>query len=125
MADLNSKIDNIVAGDDCDIIREITNVPIGTSLTDAWFTIKEDYWDLSEIVVKHVTLALSDSGMIEDAGDDKVGVVRFRLSKEETELLYPHFEYDFDIKVKTEDGSYYTPESGKLIAYHSVTVPEE
>lgn len=121
MADLRSRIDNIVAGDDCDIIREIENVPLGTGLTDAWLTVRENYWSTSVVLAKHITPSSTSSGMIEDTGTDTIGVVRFRLTKEETVVLHEHYEYDFDIQVKTSDGSIYTPESGKFVAHHSVT----
>lgn len=121
MADLASRIDNIVAGDDCDVIREIENIPIGTSLTAAWLTVREDYWSTVVVLAKYITTAISPNGRIEDSGTNNIGIVRFRLSKEETVLLHEHFEYDFDVQVKTSDGSIYTPESGKFSAHHSVT----
>jgi hypothetical protein len=122
MAVLNSTIENIVTGDDCDVIRQIENVPIGTTLIEAWLTIREDYWLTPVILAKHITPVLSTDGRIEDTGaDDTIGVLRFRLTKEETVLLHEHFEYDFDVQVKTSDGSIYTPESGKFTAHHSVT----
>lgn len=121
MADLNSTITGIIAGDDCDVIREIENVPIGTTLVEAWLTVRENYWLTPVVLSKNVTITNSPNGMIEDSGTDTIGVIRFRLTKEETVLLHEHFEYDFDVQVKTSNGSIYTPESGKLIAHHSVT----
>lgn len=121
MADLESRIDNIVVGDECDVIREIGNIPIGSALTDAWFTVRDNHWSTAAVLSKYITVAVSVNGRIEDTGTDTVGIVRFRLTKEETVLLHEHFEYDFDVQVKTSDGSIYTPESGKFKAHHSVT----
>ena len=121
MADLSSTIDNIVVGDDCEVIRQIENVPLGTTLIEAWLTVKEDYWQNTVIIGKHITTTGDINGQIEDSGGDTIGILRFRLSKDETILLHPHFEYDFDVQVKTSDGSIYTPESGKFTPYHSVT----
>lgn len=121
MADLKSTIDNIVTGDDCDVIREIENVPIGMTLIQAWLSIRENYWSTAVILAKTITTTATVNGRIEDNGADTIGVLRFRLTKEETVLLHEHYEYDFDVQVKTSDGSIYTPESGKFTAHHSVT----
>lgn len=122
MADLESVIDDVVQGDDCDIIRQVTNIPIGSSLTDAWLSIKENHWDTTAIITKHITTTPSASGHIEDTGSgDTVGIVRFRLAKEETIILHEHFTYDFDVQVKNSNGGVSTPESGKFTPHHSVT----
>lgn len=121
MADLKSVIEGIIAGDDCDVIREIENVPLGTTLIEAWLTVRENHWSAATVLTKNITTAVSVNGRIEDTGGDTIGVLRFRLSKAETVLLHEHFEYDYDIQVKVSDGSIYTPESGKFTAYHSVT----
>lgn len=121
MADLQSRIENLVRGDDCDVIREIDNIPLGQTLTDAWLTIKEEFWDTDPILSKHVTTVSSTDGMIEDSGADTVGIIRFRLAKEDTATLYDFFEYVFDVQVKTSVGSIYTPEIGNLIVNADVT----
>lgn len=122
MADLNAKIDDIVAGDDYDIVRDVTNVPIGQFLVQAWLTIKENHWDASKIIQKVITADISPSGIILDTGvGDTDAIIRFSLYASDTVNLHEFYEYQYDIQVKTDTGKIYTPESGTLVAHRSVT----
>lgn len=128
MADLNSKIDDIVQGDDVYITRDITNVPIGHQLTDVWFSIKEEHWDVDVVVTKHATAVASAEGHIPDTGTgDTVGIVQIILDKEDTKLLRPFYNYVFDLQVKTSNGSVtklYTAEYGIISVYPNITENE-
>lgn len=125
MADLNSTIQNIVQGDDCYVIRDIENIPAGQQLTDAWLSIKENHWNTTAIITKHITTTLSAEGHIVDAGlTDTVGTIQFRLASADTAGLHEFYQYTFDIQVKTSGGSgtsIFTPEYGLISVYPSVT----
>lgn len=121
MSNLVGVIEEIVQGDDFDVIRTITNVATGQSLADAWLTVREDFWT-PVIFSKHITPTLTTDGQITDTGSgDTVGGVRFRLSEADTGSLSPFFTYVYDIQVKLVNGSIYTPEVGTLTVVASIT----
>jgi hypothetical protein len=102
MADLTAVIDSIVVGDDYDIIRDISTLPIGQGIAEAWLTIKENVWDTTTILSKHITGTVSSGGIIEDDGlSDTIGRIRFTLLNSETVLLKEFYRYTYDIQIKT------------------------
>lgn len=125
MADLNSTIDNIVQGDDCFVIRDISNIPAGQQLVDAWLSIKENHWDTSAVITKHITTVSSADGHIVDSGQtDTLGLIQFKLASTDTTDLHAYYTYVFDIQVKTTGASgtsIFTPESGTLYVHPSIT----
>lgn len=122
MADLNVTINDLVCGDDYDIIRDIINIPTGQSIAEAWLTVREEHWSTDAVFTKHITTTISGDGIIEDTGvGDTVGKVRFTLRADETVTLHEFFPYSYDIQLKTDLGKVYTPESGILTPFASVT----
>jgi hypothetical protein len=122
MADLNARIDDLVVGDDYDIVRDIIDVPVSQNLAEAWLTIRENHWTTTVVIQKHITVDISGGGIIVDTGDgDTVGQIRFTLFGTDTILLHEFYEYSYDIQVKTNLGKIYTPESGILVAHASIT----
>jgi len=122
MADLNVVINDVVCGDDYDVIRNITNVPVGQFVSEAWLTIRENHWDSDAAITKHITVTISGDGIIEDTGaTDTLARVRFALRADETVLLHEFYDYSYDIQLKTDAGKIYTPESGILTPFASVT----
>jgi hypothetical protein len=124
MPTLDDRIDNVVSGDDLEITRTITLVPSGTTITDAWFTLKEhpDDADSEAIINKQITPTDSPgTGQITDTGADGTGAVRFDLSDTDTALPEIGRDYYFDIQVKTAAGSIYTPNAGRFRTVQGVT----
>lgn len=123
MANLTETINNVVSGDDFQIVREITNVNTGQHLTNAWLTIKENNWDSTYIIQKAITSSdVPLQGVISDTGDtDTVANVKFNLTADETILLKPFYSYVYDIQVKTNTDLIYTPEIGTITAQASIT----
>ncbi len=125
MPTLDGRIDNLVAGDDLEITRTITGVPAGTSLSDAWFTVKEHEADSDAAAIFQKAINTVDSpgtGHITDDGaSDTVGAVRFDITDVDSALLTPGRDYAFDIQVKTAAGAVYTPLKGKIKAVQGVT----
>ncbi len=126
MPTLDGRIENLVAGDDLQITRTITNVPAGTTLAQAWFTVKEDDADATaaKIIQKDITTAdVPGTGQITDDGADGTGAVRFDISDVDSALLEPGRDYAYDIQVRTAGNAIYTPEKGKMKTVQGVTTP--
>ena len=124
MPTLDARIDDVVAGDDLEITRTITKVPSGTTLTDAWLTVKEhpDDADADAIIDKQITPTdAPGTGQITDTGADGTGAVRFDLADTDTSKLTPGRDYYWDIQVKTAAGAVYTPTAGKIRTVQGVT----
>lgn len=123
MANFKEIIDDVVVGDDFQVIRTIDNISVGQSLTEAWFTIKEYHWSSTYIFQKHITTSNVDAqGVISDTGDtDTIANLRFNLTAANTLLLSPFFSYTYDIQVKTNTGLLYTPEIGIFTPQASLT----
>lgn len=123
MADLKSTIDDLVVGDDYDVIRDLSNVPTGQALTQGKLTVKENPWDSVAIITKTITGAATSHGVISDTGaGDTVAKIKFSLLGSETVLLKPHYRYYYDIEVTTDAAKVYTPESGTMKPFHQITV---
>ena|SRR5689334_5845801 len=110
-------IENFVRADDLDVIRTVSNVPTGQTLTDAWLTV-DPLAGGSHLFQKHITPTLvSGQGQIEDTGaGDGIGIVRFELTSGasgDTTKLNADTQYPYDIQVKTSTGKIYTPETGE------------
>lgn len=122
MADLDVVITGVVAGDDYDLIRDISLIPVGQKLVSAVMTIKENHWDADSIIVKNITGDISGGGIIEDDGeDDETARVRFTLLSSDTILLKPFYTYVYDIQVTTDAGKIHTPESGTLTPFSNIS----
>lgn len=114
MANFNGLIEEVVVGDDFQVVRTIDNISVGQSLAEAWFTIKENNWSSSYIFQKHITTSnVEAQGVISDTGNtDTIANLHFNLTAEDTLLLKPFYGYAYDIQVKTNTGLLYTPEIG-------------
>lgn len=123
MANLASVIDDIVAGNDYTLTRTITAVPAGAVLAKAWLTVKRrrSDADADAIAALEITSTVSASGQITDTGADTSGAVVFYLSDTQTGAMLSGRWYAFDLKVLTDGGALYTPESGRMRARGAVT----
>jgi hypothetical protein len=123
------KIIDLVSGSDYKLEREAKDIlSTGQTLSRAYFTVKEEYWDTDAdaLFQKEITTTLvADQGHISDDGTtDLVGNVIFNLTDDETALLKPYFKYIYDIKLKTNDNKYYSLELGELTPLPQITEQE-
>lgn len=116
---LNGKIENIVQGDNIDIVRTIDTLP--AAITKAWFTVKTKSGlsaanDTGAVFQKTITTVnVPGTGVISDDGTgDGVAAVRFELVNADTVLLVNETTYRYDIQVLTSTGAIYTPELGLI-----------
>lgn len=119
-----SEIADFYIGDNLDIEREVTNVPVGQTITNAWFTVKRKYTDLDAdaVMQKAITGVSSAAGIILDTGADGTGRIKFTLLPTDTVLFSALSEYIYDIQIKTSAGGIYTKESGTIIGNPQITI---
>lgn len=124
MATQNGTLDGLVRGDDYDVIRTVTGVPVGTSLTDAWLTVKLKTDDADPgLFQKKISTTLTAQGQIDDDGaGDQTATMTFQLSSADTTLFSPNTVYHYDIQVKTATGKIYTPELGTVTPCADITI---
>ena len=127
MPTLDSQIRDIVIGDDISIRRTIdrtlSGFLAGTTITNAWLTIKAAVADADPgLVQKAITTSdVPGMGEIEDDGTGDVDmIVRFDLVPADTVAIATSLRF-FDIQVKTTGGQIYTPEKGRIAATPQVT----
>jgi len=123
--DLDAVIDDLVIGDDYDILRTVTEVPDSTSLDRGWISVKINRTDpdSAAIIFKEITV-VEQSGIgqiIDEGSSDGTAMVLFQLTHAETLLLYEHIAYVYDIKVRTATNKIHTAESGLLYPVRGVT----
>lgn len=128
MPNFSGKITGFAVGDDLEVYRTITNVPVGETVVAAWFTAKVAITDTDAeaLFQKSITAVLdADQGVIADAGSSGTAILRFFLRPVDTETLgNPARDistFFYDIQVKTISGRIYTPETGKITAKPQVT----
>lgn len=128
MPTLDSRIANVVVGDDISLERTIdfvkTGFPTGSTINKAWLTVKAALADDDPgIFQKAITTTdVSGTGQIEnDGGGDVNMVVRFDLIPADTLAIGPRLLRHFDIQVKTTTGKLYTPEKGLISSVDQVT----
>ena len=127
MPTLDSRIRDIVIGDDISIRRTIDRVtsefPTGATITNAWLTCKANLTDTDPgLFQKAITTTdVPGTGQIEDDGTGDVNmVVRFDLLPANTVAIGTQLR-EFDIQVKTNGGLIYTPERGNISGVEQVT----
>lgn len=119
---LNSIIKDIVPWSSREEIRNVFNIPIGTTLVEAWFMIKinEDDDDPAAILFKTITPTLvASAGHIDNvgtftAGQLGVGHVIYVLTASETGILVPNSLYFYGMKAKLSNGKVGEFEQGEL-----------
>jgi len=119
-----NEISDFFVGDNVDIERDISNIPVGETLTTAWFTVKRKITDTDAdaIMQKVINSGSNGDGVISDIGIDGTGHVKFTLSSSETLLLSPSSEYFYDIQVKTSGDRIFTKDFGKIIGNPQITI---
>jgi hypothetical protein len=90
----------------------ITSIPTGTEIEEAYLTIKESpsVVDALADVFKTVTVNLSSDGQITDTGADTIAKVEFYLSPEDTAGLDTTQYYFIAVKLKLDNAEFYLVE---------------
>src|SRR5688500_2269206 len=129
MPDYAATIDILVRGNDLDIIRPVSVVPTGQTLTDAWLRVDEITPPATQIFEKHITTTLAaGEGQIEDRGStDGIAVVRFEITAANSLLCDPGTvaapaNHPYAIQVKTSGGKIYEFEQGVLPVIQQIVV---
>lgn len=127
MPTFDGQINLFVKGDDLDVIRTVTNIPAGQTVTQAWLTVKAAGGGADPGIFQKDIDSIEDAaqGHITDNGSgDGTAVLKFYLTGTNTKLLTPGQSYDYDIQIKTSANKHYTPEIGKLSCVAEVTLAE-
>jgi hypothetical protein len=115
MSTLTGTITGYVVGDDLEIRRTVTELP--DAIEYAWLTVKRHarVSDDDAVLKKAITETnVAGTGHIEvDGGVGSPGTLRFDLTPADTTAL-GDAEWVYDIQIKLDNGSVYTPEVGTL-----------
>jgi len=117
------RINSFIPGDTNYCIRELPSVPNQEVLTDAWWTVKDNYTDadsLAEFSV-HITpyTTVSGIGEITNNADGSVQL-RFIALPIVSQFMTPNETFYFDVRVLSNVGNVYTLELGELFSEMSV-----
>lgn len=117
MTNTGQKIEPIVMGDDFTVERTYTSVPVGGTITKAWFTVKasDRALDVDALMQLDITTALTANGQItDDDTTDGIIAMVFKLPRAKTILATPSLQYGYDVQVLASDGLIHTMELGTV-----------
>ena len=121
MPDYSVVTEKLVRGNDRDIIRDVTGIPTGVTLTDAYLTVHSASGPGATLFEKHITTSLvAGQGQIEDTGSgDGVGRLRFEMTSVNTLTLAGGTDaaptnHPYGIEVITSVGKKYEDEQGVI-----------
>jgi hypothetical protein len=122
MSTLTGTISGYVVGDNLEVRRTVTDLT--DAIAAAWLTIKRHAReaDADAIVAKVITTGdVPGTGQIENAGSPSVhGDLRFDLTPADTAKLGAA-SWVYDVQIKLDDGTVYTPEVGTVDLTGDVT----
>lgn len=108
-------IENMVAGDDFDIERDITGVTVTDPLVKAWLTIKAKLTDndAAAALQKVITTSLVvGTGQITQDGSEEdgngTGSLLFNITAANSTALGTSTRYYYDVQAKSASGKIYT-----------------
>ena len=100
----------VYRGDSLDVIRTVTNVPAGETLTKAWLTVKKSNTDADPgVLQKVITTTSGAAGQITNAGASGTGALLFTIASAETAALTTS-GLMYDVQVITSGGRVLTLE---------------
>jgi hypothetical protein len=112
----------VYQGGSLDVVRTVTNVPGGETLTKAWLTIKKLATDADPgVLQKVITSASTSAGQITNAGGSGTGALLFTLASADTAALVVNQNYVYDVQVLTSGGRVLTLETSNVIPVPRVT----
>lgn len=122
MSTLTGTISGYVVGDNLEIRRTVTDLP--DAIASAWITIKQHRRQTDEDAILGKTISTADvpgTGQITIAGGVGIdGALRFDLTQDDT-LALGSRSWIYDIQIKLDDGTVFTPEIGTLELTSDVT----
>lgn len=122
MSTLTGTISGYVVGDNLEVRRTVTDLPDG--IVVAWLTVKQHARKDDDAAALSKTITTSDvpgTGQITIAGGVGVaGALRFDLTQDDT-LALGSRTWVYDIQIKLDDGTVFTPEIGTLELTSDVT----
>jgi len=128
MPNYDATMEKLVRGNDRDVIRDVSGLPTGIVLTDAWLRVNAPNGS-SQLFEKHITTTLvAGEGQIEDAGaGDGVGRIRFEMTAVNTLTMTGGTnavptEHAYGIQVKTSGGKIYEDELGTIPCLEQIVV---
>jgi hypothetical protein len=115
-------IDDFSPKDTYKLVRTIPSTPDDSSITDAWWTVKEDPTDpdSNAMFSLHITPTESDSGQVFNY-TDLTAQLSFIVQPTDSTLMDGVATYYYDIQVKLLNDEVYTIETGKLFTTRTVT----
>lgn len=126
--DLAAVIEQMIRGNDLDVIRTINGIPAGQTITDAWLTVQAP-GGLSQLFEKHITSTLvAGQGQIEDTGSgDTIGLVRFEVTAANSLLMTggtadAPIDNPYAIQVKTSGGKIEECEQGVFECIEQIVI---
>ncbi len=119
----HNTIDDIMHGTNKGIRRIIRGVPTGTTITQAWLTIKENETktDAQALAQKTATLSATAQGQILDAGSSGIADIVFWLLPTDTIKLTPKKPFLYDVQVLLSDGRYLPADQGRIITFARIS----
>ena len=91
-------------GTDFDLTLTINNVPIGSTLTDAWLTVRDASG--AQVLQLVIDVTSQPQGQVIDAdGNDGVATALFQLSQTDTEAITANTTYSYDVWVRSSNAS--------------------
>lgn len=127
MPTFDTVLNNHVWGDSFRVERTITLVPSGSQLTKAWFTVREGHIgaavdDTDALFQLEITVDSTDAGQITDTGaGDASAALRFDITAAQSRLCPMTRPCHFSIKVLTNSGHTYTPETGVIFGKMAIS----
>ena len=130
MPDLQAVIDEHVRGNDLDVIRTVSIVPTGQTITDGWLRVNEITPAGTQVFEVHITPTLvAGSGQIEDTGaGDGIGLLRFEITHTNSLLLDANGTFavpkahPYAIQIKTSGGKIYEFEQGVINTIDEIVI---
>ena len=128
MPDLSAVIEEYVRGNDLDVIRTVTVVPAGQTLTDAYLRVNATSGG-TQLFEKHITSTLvAGEGQIEDTGaGDGIAIIRFEITRTNGltttgGTVAAPSQHPYAIEVITSGGKNYEFEQGILEVVEEIIV---
>ena len=117
-------IRKLVGGDDIEVKRTITSVPVGSTITKAWLTIKVAEGDADPGLLQKVITSVFVAGkgqITDDGAGDQTAVLFFEIVPADATPIGIGVIRVYDIQVKTSTGKIYTAEKGSIELIQGIT----
>jgi len=120
----DTAIRNVTHGDSFQVIRTVSNIPDGETVSMAWFTLKllASRPDYQAAMQKTITTDdVIGTGAVVNSSPVGSVDLRFDISGTDWDDVVPGQLYLFDIQLKTTGGGLYTCDRGNFVADSSIT----